>query len=198
MIAYLKGILAHKSPDFVIIDVNGVGYGLSVSLNTFYQLPEPGRDVFLHTYTYVREDILQLYGFGTTEEKRLFLELIAISGVGPRVALHILSGMSPEEFHQTVIEHNVKRLQKIPGVGKKTAERILLELKHKLKVPEEISKGLPAGADESSITADAMSALMNLGYKQNEAHNAISRAYKKLGKNASLEDLLKEALRSMM
>ncbi|SFM50626.1 Holliday junction branch migration protein RuvA [Thermodesulforhabdus norvegica] len=198
MIAYLKGILAHKSPDYVIVDVNGVGYGVSVSLNTFYQLPDPGKDVFLHTYTYVREDILQLFGFGSAEEKRLFLELIAIAGVGPRVALHILSGISPQELHQTVMEHNVKRLQKIPGVGKKTAERILLELKHKLKIPEDLSSGLSVSSGKPSITEDAISALMNLGYKQIEAQKAVSKAERKLGKEASLEDLLREALRAMI
>lgn len=198
MIAYVKGILAKKNPDFVIIDVHGVGYGIYISLQTFYKLPDPGKEAILHTYTHVRENVLQLYGFNSMEEKHMFLDLITVGGVGPRLAIQILSGISPQELRETIMEHDLKRLQKIPGVGKKTAERILLELKHRFKITDDLSKEIEDTESSTSIIVDAISALMNLGYKQMEAQKAVNKAKATIGNDATLETLLKEALRTMM
>ncbi len=134
MIAYLEGRLRHKAPDHVIVDVHGVGYCVHVPLSTFYDLPEVGSPASLHVHTHVREDTLQLFGFGTIAEKDMFLHLIAVNGVGPKLALTILSGIHPDELHRVVLFQDRQRLQKIPGIGKKTADRILLELKDRLRI----------------------------------------------------------------
>ncbi len=198
MIAYLKGKLFLKTPDHIIIDTGGIGYEVYVSLNTFYSLPSVGSDVSLHIYTYVREDTLQLYGFHTGEEKSAFLDLIGIGGVGPRVAMQILSGISPSELRQVVADYDVKRLKRIPGIGKKTAERILLELKHKFKVVHKEDVTFEeASLTDNSVFRDAVSALVNLGYRPNEAKKAVHSAVKKLG-DAKLEDVLREALKTMV
>ena len=200
MIAHLEGRLRHKAPDHVIVDVHGVGYCVHVPLSTFYNLPEPGAPVSLHVHTYVREDTLQLYGFGTSAEKDMFLHLIAVSGVGPKMGLSILSGLQPDELRQVVFYQDRQRLQKIPGVGKKTAERILLELRDRLRlpVPETSSPSPrdPAEADDGH--ADAYSALLNLGYKPAEAARALQKARRAISEETgkpSLEQLLREALR---
>lgn len=197
MIAYLKGILASKSPSSIIVDVNGVGYDVAISLHTFYSLPDPGKDVFVHTYTYVREDTLQLYGFCTLEEKKAFIDLISITGVGPKIALAILSGVAPHELARSVYEHNVKRLQKIPGVGKKTAERIILEMKHKMKLPEVRTESEVTAITEDSPYTIALTALIHLGYSSHEAEKALAAARKNVGETASVEELLKASLRAM-
>ncbi len=198
MIAYLRGTLASKAQNSIVIDIHGVGYGLTISLHTFYSLPEISQEVRLYTYPYVREETIQLYGFHSMEEKRIFLHLITISGIGPKLALTILSGIAPHEFTQAIDEHNVTRLQKIPGVGRKTAERIVLEMKHKLKLtaPEAEPVGLPPGGEESPYSV-ALTALMNLGYRQQEATQALTTAQKKVGTGASVEELLRESLRAM-
>ena len=134
MIASLDGQLKHKTPEQLIIDVHGVGYCVQVPLSTFYGLPDLNQPIALHIHTHIREDLLQLYGFQATSEKEMFLRLISISGVGPRMALNILSGIGPDELGQVAADQNQNRLQGIPGVGKKTAERILLELRDKLKI----------------------------------------------------------------
>ncbi len=198
MISYLRGKLFLKAPDHIIIDTGGVGYEVYVSLNTFYSLPSVGSDVSLHIYTHVREDLIQLYGFHTSEEKSAFLDLISIGGVGPRVAIQILSGVSPSELRRIVAEHDVKRLKRIPGIGKKTAERILLELKHKFKIVHKEDIAIDDEIEsEGSVFRDAVSALVNLGYRPNEAKKAIHLAIKKLG-DAKLEDVLREALKAMV
>ncbi len=198
MIGHLEGKLRHKAPDGLIVDVQGVGYVVLAPLSTFYQLPSPGREVALHIHTQVREDAIQLFGFKTIEEKEMFLHLIGINGVGPRLAVNVLSGISPEELRQVVFLQDKKRLQNIPGVGRKIAERMLLELKDRLKIktgeqeaPAAI-EALGAGAG-----ADAFSALMNLGYKPQEADRAIKGAREKLGEDAPLESLLRESLRML-
>lgn len=195
MIGYLTGKLAHKSPQYIIIDVNGVGYCVQVPLSTFCDLPGTGESVCLNIHTHVREDILQLYGFRTLAEKEMFLHLISINGVGPRLAVNILSGITPDGLRSAVLQQDHRRLKSIPGVGKKIAERIALELRDKLKikpVEEEFSLPLAAGRD---VYSDAHSALLNLGYRAAEADKAIKKAEHRLGKNPSLEDLLKETLR---
>ncbi|MCX7821924.1 MAG: Holliday junction branch migration protein RuvA [Syntrophobacterales bacterium] len=197
MIAYLKGILANKAPSSIIVDVNGVGYDLAISLNTFYSLPDPGKEILVYTYTHLREDMLQLYGFKTMEEKRAFIDLISISGIGPRLAIAILSGIVPSELAQAVYEHNVKRLQKIPGVGKRTAERIILEMKHKMKIPETRFESEIGDLTEESPYTIALTALTHLGYSLNEAERALAVAKKLIGEKVSVEELLKASLRVM-
>ncbi len=200
MIAHLKGTLLHKAPDHVIVDIHGVGYAVSVPLSTFYTLPETGGTASLHVHTYVREDTLQLYGFATSDEKELFCTLIAIAGVGPKLALSILSGIQPDELRRVVQVQDRQRLQKIPGIGKKTAERILLELKDRLKVQvSERPATMPTQKVETGDGyADAFSALVNLGYRPAEASRALQKALAALesrGKTWALEELLREALR---
>lgn len=197
MIAYLKGILSGKSPSSITVDINGVGYDLTISLNTFYSLPDPGKEILIYTYPYIREETLQLYGFRTMEEKKAFLDLISISGIGPKVALAILSGITPDELARAVYEHNAKRLQKIPGVGRKTAERIILELKHKMKIPEYEPDGRLMDAGEESPYAIALTALLHLGYSSHEAEKALAIAKKVTGETTSVEELLKASLKVM-
>ena len=195
MIGYLNGKLAHKSPEYIIIDVNGVGYCVQVPLSTFCDLPGTGESVRLNIHTHVREDILQLYGFRTLAEKEMFLHLISINGVGPRLAVNILSGITPDALRSAVLQQDHRRLKSIPGVGKKIAERIALEMRDKLKIkPVEDAVSLPLAASQDAYS-DAYSALLNLGYRPAEADKALRKAEHLLGKEPSLEDLLKETLR---
>jgi Holliday junction DNA helicase RuvA len=197
MIGHLCGKLHHKSPEQIIVDVNGVGYCVQVPLSTFYELPEPGGPVSLHIHTHVREDTLQLFGFRTAGEREIFLLLTTVNGVGPRLAVSILSGISPDELRQVLMNRDHRRLQAIPGVGRKIAERIVLELRDRCKdSTDKAAEAVPAGPDGGAYT-DALSALMNLGYRAAEAGKALSKAQQLLGESAPLEQLLKEALRSM-
>src|SRR5215510_8181394 len=161
MIAYIRGRLLEKHPNRVIVDVQGVGYEAHVPLSTFYELGEPGAEISLRIHTHVREDALALYGFATPLELQLFERLIAISGIGPKLALALLSGIEPNELIVAVKAGNIARLTAIPGVGKKTAERVSLELKDKLAafVPAEPAAG--AGTTGESLRADLLSALVN-------------------------------------
>jgi len=195
MIGYLDGKLHSKSPEYIILDAGGVGYCVQVPLSTFYDLPGTGERVCLHIHTHVREDLLQLYGFRTLAEKEMFLHLIAITGVGPRLAVNILSGITPDGLRAAVLQQDHRRLKNIPGVGKKIAERIALELRDKLKIKpiQEQATIMPAAGQD--IFADAFSALLNLGYRGAEAEKALKRAEQNLKDSPSLEDLLKEALR---
>lgn len=195
MIGYLDGKLHHKSPEYIIIDVGGVGYSVHVPLSTFYDLPGAGEKTCLHIHTHVREDLLQLYGFRTLAEKEMFLHLISITGVGPRLAVNILSGITPDGLRAAVLQQDHRRLKNIPGVGKKIAERIALEMRDKLKIKpiQEQATIMPSAGQD--IFADAFSALLNLGYRGAEAEKALKKAEQNLNGNPSLEDLLKEALR---
>lgn len=197
MIGHLSGRLHHKSPEQIILDVNGVGYAVQVPLSTFYELPEPGGPVSLHIHTHVREDALQLFGFRTVDERELFLMLITVNGVGPRLAVAILSGINPDELRQVLMNRDHRRLQAIPGVGRKIAERIVLELRDRWKDSRDKATDAAPSPPEGGAYADALSALMNLGYRAPEAGKALSKARSLLGENAPLEQLLKEALRSM-
>jgi holliday junction DNA helicase RuvA len=175
MIAQLAGALAYKSPEHVVVDVQGVGYQLFVSLNAFYRLPEPGDRVQLLVHTHVREDALQLYGFLDREEKDLFVLLLGVSGIGPRLALNILSGRPSRELEDALEAGDVVRLVAIPGVGKKTAERLVLELRDKVKVMRS-TRQTDDGRRSTGLEAEAVSALVNLGYRQNEAERAVKAA----------------------
>lgn len=198
MIAFLEGRLLSKSPEYIIVSTQGVGYQVSVPLTSFYELPEVEEGVRLHIYTHVREEAIQLFGFLTAEEKAIFLLLLGVSGIGPKVALNILSGISSQEFSQALLAEDSARIQRVPGVGKKTAERIVLELKDKIK---KLSPGpLPLSVrktGEEGPWEDALSALMNLGYPKAVAENALGQIKNKTEGSISLEDLLRKALKSL-
>ena len=194
MIAQLEGILVEKATDRLLINVNGVGYEVLVPLSTYYDLGEVGGTVSLRIYTHVKEDALSLYGFLTSKEKMLFTQLIQISGIGPKLGVAILSGLPVDEFVGAVIGDDVVRLNKIPGVGKKTAERLVLEMKDKMEALfPELQEGTVFGGS-SSLKTDVVSALVNLGYAQNTAEQVVSRALEE-GKTDRFEVLLKSSLK---
>lgn len=196
MIAHIKGILINKSPDWVVIDVNGVGYKLIVSLGTFSHLPEVGENILLHTYTYVREDALQLYGFFDLEEKKIFQLLIGVSKIGPRLARNILSGLPAKELAQAISAGNVAAISAVPGVGRKTAERMIIELQDKVgAVSGEVSDTFKPSV-KSAQEIDAVSALLNLGYKQQAAQKIVKQVLAEQ-EEISLDKLIKEALRRL-
>jgi Holliday junction DNA helicase RuvA len=195
VIAHISGTLAQKVPGEVVVDVNGVGYQIYIPLNVFYRLPEIGGRVSLQVYTHVREDALQLFGFQDGTEKQIFLLLTAVSGIGPKLAINILSGIAAEDLARALKEGNQVRLVGIPGVGKKLAERMIVELKDKfMSLPSEGPSSKPAESD-SQLMQDAVSALVNLGYRKSEAENNV-RAVLAQGEH-SLENVLKETLRRM-
>ena len=172
MIGYLEGQLIDKSPNQVLVKVGGVGYQVFIPLSTFYALPDPPATVALQIHTRLQEDALQLYGFNTLEEKDLFLQLLSIPRVGARTALNILSGINPEDFAQALLADDAQRLAGIPGIGKKSAARIVLELKDKLPPAR---RPHPASAGER-LMQDALSALINLGHSENLASMALDAA----------------------
>ena len=189
MIGRLSGILLEKNPPQLLVDCSGVGYEVDVPMSTFYNLPATGERVALFTHLVVREDAQLLYGFGTQEERAVFRQLIRISGVGARIALSLLSGLSVADLSQAVTRQEAGRLTKIPGIGKKTAERLLLELKGKL--------GADLGAGGSTVHSDAnadiMNALLALGYSDKEAVLAM----KQVPDGASVSDGIKQALKAL-
>ena len=197
MIAHLRGRIFAKQPNRIIIDVNGVGYDVAVPLSTFYGLGEPGGEIALRIHTHVREDALLLYGFATLLELDLFERLIGISGIGPKVALSVLSGIEPRELVRAVERGDVARLTAIPGVGKKTSERIVLELKDRL--PRSQLAAEAAGGDASEppvLRDDVLSALLNLGYHRPLAEKAVDAALRATP-DGSFERTLKQALREL-
>ena len=194
MIAHLHGRILEKQPTRVVVDVGGVGYDVAVPLSTFYGLGEPGADVALRVHTHVREDALALYGFATALELDLFDRLISISGIGPKLALAVLSGIEPLDLIGAIERGDLARLTAIPGVGKKTSERIVLELRDRLpraQAAAASSGGAPALRD------DLLSALMNLGYHRPLAEKAVDSALKTVGREAGFEQTLKQALREL-
>ena len=195
MIARLRGTLIEKSPSRIVVDAGGVGYDLLVPLSTFYGLGDAGSTVTLRVHTHVREDVIALFGFGTALEQDLFERLIAINGIGPKLALAVLSGIDPADLVRAIRAQDVARLTRIPGVGKKTAERIGLELKDRL--PQAVTAAEPAAAGQDDRRADLLSALTNLGYKGAVAEKAVDAAVKKTP-DAPFEDLLRDILRGMM
>lgn len=195
MIARLSGTLIEKSPNRLLIDVGGVGYDVLVPLSTFYGLGQLGTPVTLRIHTHVREEVIALYGFGSTIEQDLFERLIGVSGIGPKLALAVLSGIDPGELVRAIRTQDTARLTRIPGVGKKTAERIGLELKD--RVPQASAAptlGTQAGGD---VRDDLLSALMNLGYNRQVAETAIAAALK-TSPDGPFQDLLRDILRGMM
>jgi Holliday junction DNA helicase RuvA len=200
VIAHLRGSILEKQPNRIVIDVNGVGYDVFVPLSTFYGLGEPGAGIALRIHTHVREDAFVLYGFATSLEQELFERLIGVSGIGPKVALAVLSGIEPQELIRAIERGDLARLTAIPGVGKKTAERIVLELKDRLPRPAVAAAATGAAAPEPpALRDDVVSALVNLGYHRPLAEKAAEAAIKAIGSasDASFERALKQALREV-
>ena len=198
MIARLSGMLVEKSVDSAVVDVGGVGYFVHLSAQSVAKLGVPGSAVTLRTHTHVREDALQLYGFATQEEETLFHLLVSVSGVGPKLGVNILSGMPAVELARALVSGELARLTKIPGVGKKTAERLVLELKDKLKTSGLLVAGgegapMPAGPADRQL----VSALLNLGYKPAQVERAADVVRRALGAKAPLEEQLREALKAL-
>jgi len=189
MIAHLRGRLLSKSPNQAVIEAGGVGYDVTISIPTFSDLPNAGAEVALHVHTHVREDALALFGFLRAEEKRLFEKLISVSGIGPKLAITILSGMSAEFMVAAIRSNDVAQLTKIPGIGKKTAERMVLELRDKL----DAFGATPSMPKASPVEEDVLSALVNLGYQRPAAEKAVSKAAEN-GTGNAFESLFKEAL----
>lgn len=189
MIARLNGVLIEKSPPFVIVDCQGVGYEVEVPMSTFYNLPELGQKVQLLTHFVVREDAQLLYGFGSEQEKNTFKQLLKVNGIGAKSALSILSGVSIDDLVTAVSQQEVGMLTRIPGIGKKTAERLLLELKDKFMV----SGSVTAQSQAKSASHDVLNALVALGYHEREA----SAAVKLLDKDVTVADGIKQALKSL-
>jgi Holliday junction DNA helicase RuvA len=198
MIALLRGTLLEKAPSRVVVDVGGVGYDVQVPLSTFYGLGEPGTNISLRIHTHVREDVIALFGFSTSLEQELFERLIAVSGIGPKLALAVLSGIEPSDFIRAVRMQDVARLTAIPGIGKKTAERIGLELKDRLPQAAQAAGAASAAARPGDqLREDLLSALVNLGYQRASAEKAIDKALR-ASPDAGFEQALREALRSMI
>jgi holliday junction DNA helicase RuvA len=194
MIAHLRGALFEKTPNSAIIDAGGVGYEVAISVSTFTRLPDPGAEVRLRIHTHVREDALALFGFVTADEKTLFEKLISVSGIGPRLAMAVLSGLAASELVTAIRSSQTDRLVRIPGVGKKTAERIVLELRDKLEgvggAPAAPVAKAPALSD---LETDVLSALMNLGCQRVAAENAIRKAAA-AGAGSGFEELFRKSL----
>ncbi len=192
MIGRLEGKLAEKTPEAVLVDANGVGYDVRIPLSTFLELPDEGKIVRFRVHTYVREDQLQLFGFLSEQERSLFRLFLSVSGVGPRLALALLSGLPVPRVVQAIRQGDLAALRGIPGVGNKTAERILVELRDKVGRLEGVELPTPAGeAEEATV-----SALVNLGYPRGQAEKAVSVALEQLDDAPAIEDLIREALRA--
>jgi len=205
MIAHLSGTLLSKQATSAIVDVGGVGYDVAIPLSTFYELGDVGEPVQLRVYTHVREDTIQLFGFKTTRERELFLQLISVNGVGPGLAIKLLSGMNADEMIASIRTNNLVRLVAIPGVGRKTAERLVVDLRDKIAalsspaLEEEFAaraaaSGAPASTD--AMRDDAMSALSNLGYQKAAVEKAVKNAIDE-GGDLSVEVILRRSLRSL-
>ena len=195
MIAHISGTLAQKIPGEVVIDVGGIGYQVFIPLNVFYRLPEVGSLVSLQIHTHVREDALQLFGFQDAAEKQIFLLLLGVSGIGPKLAINVLSGIPAQELSRALKEGDQVRLVAIPGVGRKLAERMIVELRDKLATLAPAGMESARGDGGSQLLLDAVSALVNLGYKRAEAEKTVREVLKR-GEH-SLEQVLKETLRRM-
>ena len=203
MIAHLSGTLLSKQATSVIVDVGGVGYEVTIPLSTFYDLEDMGSTVQLRIYTHVREDTLQLYGFKTARERELFLKIISVTGIGPKLGITLLSGMTADEMIASIRTNNLARLTLIPGVGRKTAERLIMELREKVaelssaQLEEELgAKPETAGPTEDTVRADALSALLNLGYQRSSAEKSIDAALVE-GGDITVESILRRALKKL-
>jgi Holliday junction DNA helicase RuvA len=200
VIAHLTGTLLLKQPNTVVIDVGGVGYEVTIPVSTFYELGEVGDSVALRIYTYVREDTLQLFGFRTGREKELFLRLMTVSGIGPKLAITLLSGMSVDELIPAIRSNDLGRLTSIPGVGRKTAERIVVELRDRMAalsgpdVEEQLAAPVTPGA--LSIRDDTVAALLTLGYQKAQAEKVVARVLEQ-EKDHSIEHILRQSLKQL-
>lgn len=193
MIALLRGVLIEKHPNQAIVEAGGVGYDVTVPVSTFTRLPDSGAEVRLRIYTHVREDTLALYGFLTQDEKALFEKLIGVSGIGPTLAVKILSGLAAADLIHAIRRGEVERLVRVPGVGKKTAERMVLELRDKLPSASAEEEAQPTAAAFAPIDQDVLSALLNLGCGRPQAETAVRKA-KADGAPADFETLFRRAL----
>ncbi|MDH3309912.1 MAG: Holliday junction branch migration protein RuvA [Gammaproteobacteria bacterium] len=197
MIGRLHGVLLRKEPPAMLVDVSGVAYELEAPMTTFYELPAVGNQVTLYTHLVIREDAHLLYGFVRETQRRLFRDLLKVNGVGPRVALAVLSGLPDEEFTRCVAEEDITRLTKVPGIGRKTAERLVIEMRDKLPKDVPVLSTRPAagtGAAPSDPVSEAVSALVSLGYKPNEASRAVRGVS---AKGLNTEEIIRQALKGM-
>jgi Holliday junction DNA helicase RuvA len=199
MIASLAGILRFKSPGHITVEVNGVGYRVFIPLSTFYELADEGSPVALNVFTAVREDAIHLYGFRTPEEKQLFELLLSVNGIGPKLAIGLLSGISSADFIRAVFMEDRQALTKIPGVGKKMAERMILELRDRVikLAPQEAREEARVERPLDAVREDALSALVNLGYKKSVAKMVLDRVLDEAGDGLALEEVLKRALKEL-
>jgi len=195
VIAQLSGTLAHKMPGEVVVDVGGVGYQIYIPLNVFYSMPEIGARVSLYIHTHLREDALQLFGFREPRDKQIFMLLNGVAGIGPKLAVNILSGISADELAQAIRDGDQLRLVSIPGVGRKLAERMLVELRDKLTALRTQPTEGATSDKGSQLMQDAVSALVNLGYRQTEVEKNVRDAFR--SGQQSLEDVIKDVLRRM-
>jgi len=196
MIAFLRGRLLEKHPNRVVVDVSGVGYDVHVPVSSFYGLGEPGGEVSLRVHTHVREDVIALFGFVTALELQLFERLIAVNGIGPRLALAVLSGIEPPDLVQAIQRGDIARLTAIPGIGKKTAERVVLELKDKVASLAVASPAAEAPAAHGAMRDDLLSALLNLGYHRPAAEKALDRVLEQ-EPDSTFERALRAALKHL-
>jgi Holliday junction DNA helicase RuvA len=199
MIGQLRGQLLLKKPNVLLLDVHGVGYEVFIPLTSFYELPAEGSEVILKIHTHVREDALTLFGFRSQREKDFFLKLISISGIGPKLAIAILSGAQVEELAQAIAEGNLARLTSIPGVGRKTAERLVLELRSQITaflLPEQV-EAARTGSAPTALEEDVLSALTNLGYPRASAEKALSAVLRSAECRRTFEDVLRNTLRRL-
>lgn len=199
MISRLRGLLLEKQPPFLLLEVGGLAYEVQVSMNTFYRLPEVGQEIILHTHFVVREDAQHLFGFNELRERALFRSLLKVNGIGPKVALAILSSIEPDNFVRCVAEQNATALQRLPGIGKKTAERLIIEMRDRLADWESgndfvINADAPLGMLPKNAEQDAVSALIALGYKPQEASRAVTQI---ADKSLSSQELIRLALKNM-
>ncbi|HKR11159.1 MAG TPA: Holliday junction branch migration protein RuvA [Pyrinomonadaceae bacterium] len=203
MIAHLSGTLHSKHPNLVIVDVSGVGYEVNIPLSTYYELADTGSNVQLRIYTHVKEDALQLYGFKTSRERELFINFISVSGIGPKLGIALLSNMDADQLIQAIKTNNLARLTSIPGVGRKTAERLVVDLREKMtQLSVDQVDETPAKPDsveatsEDSVRSEALSGLLNLGYQKAAAEKAVDAALAE-GGDITVESILKRSLRKI-
>lgn len=195
MIAYLRGRLVHKEPTHVIVDVGGVGYQAAISLHTFGDIKDK-ENIQLATYLHVREDAQLLFGFSTESEKTLFMNLISVNGVGPNTAIVMLSSLPPEELRAAILREDSATLQAVKGIGGKTAQRLILELRDKLRKSQGEATGTIPGTPGNTLRQEALSALVTLGISRSAAEQSVDALLRKSGNTISLEDLVKQALKN--
>jgi Holliday junction DNA helicase RuvA len=197
MIEQIQGVLVKKTPTFCVVDCGGIGIGVNITLHTYKKMSDLNQAAELLTYLHVREDVLQLFGFSEEQERDFFKQLISISGVGPRLAMTILSGLSVQELRNALLSGDIERLTKVPGVGRKTAQRVILEMKEKLDIPDSdiISVLSSFKKEQQTVIDEAFQALLTLGYKHSDAKTSLEKVIKKHGEDLNIEDFIKYALR---